>query len=128
MSRDHLDGVETDAAGIRMVGDAIRSKIDEVFALYVMVFGAGALVLYSMLHWSRLVPPLISIWGLVSTIWMLEGTVLAMLDAGQVVNTHCHPGEWHDIGSPENLDQANEAFRTRRQRFLFGQPEPARCA
>ena len=49
--------------------------------LYVLVFGAGALIFYAMLHQTRLVPRWLSIWGFAAAAWMLVGMVLIMFDA-----------------------------------------------
>lgn len=81
LSDDHLNTAGTDASQLQAMGDSLLSEKDQVFALYVLVFGMGALIFYGMLYRSRLVPRWLSGWGFASAAWMLAGTVLFMFDA-----------------------------------------------
>lgn len=47
----------------------------------------------------------------------MDDLVRTMLDAGVAVGTHHHRGEWYDIGSPQDLQRATEAFTVRPDRF-----------
>ena len=80
VSRNYLDSTGTEASQFRAVGDGIQSGIDGTFILYVLVFDVGALILYSMLYRSRLVPRFLSTWGFLAAMWMLTGVVLVLLD------------------------------------------------
>ena len=51
------------------------------FFFYVFFFTIGALLFYSALYQSRLVPRWISIWGLISAALLLVGTALEMVEA-----------------------------------------------
>ena len=80
VSRNYLGSPETEASQFQAVGDSVQSGIDSTFILYVLVFDVGALILYSMLYRSRLVPRVLSTWGFLATVWMLTGVVLVLLD------------------------------------------------
>ncbi len=80
VSQDYLSSSEVAAPRFQAVGDAIQFEIDWAFSLYVLVFAVGALILYSLLHSSRLVPRFVSAWGFAAAAWMLVGTVLVMFD------------------------------------------------
>jgi hypothetical protein len=81
VSQDYADSGGADASLFQAVGDGIQSEIDWAFDIYVLVFAVGALILYSLLHSSRLVPRFVSIWGFVAAAWLLAGVVLVMFDA-----------------------------------------------
>jgi len=81
VSRKYLSSSEADASSLQAVGDAIQVEINGAFFIYVLVFSVGALILYSLLYSSRLVPRFVASWGFVAAAWMLVGTVLVMLDA-----------------------------------------------
>lgn len=80
VSRSYLAATGAEASQFQAVGDGIRSGIDGTFLLYVLVFDVGALILYSLLYRSRLVPRFLSTWGFVAALWMLTGVVLVLLD------------------------------------------------
>jgi len=83
LSEQYLgSGGGSEAARFQAVGDAVQSEIDWSFSIYVLVFGVGALFLYSMLYRSRLVPRFVSIWGFLAAAWMLVGTVFVVLNTG----------------------------------------------
>ncbi len=81
LSNAHLNTAGTDASQLQAIGDALLSEKDQVFALYVLVFGVGALIFYGMLYGSRLVPRWLSGWGFASAAWMMVGNLLSMFDA-----------------------------------------------
>lgn len=81
VSEDYLNASGADAARVQAAGDAVYAEIDAAFAIYVLLFGVGALILYSMLYRSNLVPRFISIWGFGAAVWMLAGVTSVMFDA-----------------------------------------------
>lgn len=84
LSEDHLDTTgagSSDAVGLQAIGDGLLAEKDRLFLLYVLVFGVGALFLYTLLYRALVVPRWLSGWGFLSAAWMLIGTVLIMLDA-----------------------------------------------
>jgi hypothetical protein len=48
--------------------------------IYLVVFGIGALILYSALYRSKLVPPWLSIWGLIGAVAILTASLMATFD------------------------------------------------
>ena len=80
LSDDHRAAGGADGADLQAIGDSLLSQRDALFDLYILVFTVGALMLYSLLYQSRLVPRWLSIWGLAAAAVMLVGTVLIMLD------------------------------------------------
>lgn len=48
--------------------------------LHVLVFSVGAMLFYLLLYQSRVIPRVLSLWGLITLIPILFGTVAAMLD------------------------------------------------
>ncbi len=81
VSQKYLSSTGMEASQFQAVGDGLRLGIDGAFVLYVLVFCVGALVLYSMLYTSRLVPRFLSIWGFLAAMWMLVGTALVLFEA-----------------------------------------------
>ncbi|HNO78685.1 MAG TPA: sugar phosphate nucleotidyltransferase [Phycisphaerae bacterium] len=48
----------------------------------------------------------------------MDELVLSMLERNLPVNTYHHDGMWLDIGTPGDLEKANELFSSRRKSFL----------
>jgi len=80
LSDEHLNGASTDTSQLQAIGDSLLREKDQVFALYVLVFGLGALVFYALLYYSRLVPRWLAGWGFVAAVWMMVGDLLGMFD------------------------------------------------
>ena len=80
VSRDYLNRGDMDASFFQHVGRSIQSVNDWTFWIYVVVFTVGALIFYSALYRSKLVPRFISAWGFVGAAILLVGTVLFQLE------------------------------------------------
>jgi hypothetical protein len=80
ISREYLSQRGADAAYFQSIGSAIQAENGRTFMIYLLIFTIGALILYSLLYQSRLVPRWISMWGLAAAAWMLVGSVLIMVD------------------------------------------------
>jgi hypothetical protein len=80
VSEDYL-ATGSDSSSYEAIAASIRSQNDWIFFMYVITFAIGALVLYTLLYQSRLVPRWLSVWGLIGGGMMLVGTVLIMLEA-----------------------------------------------
>ena len=55
----------------------------------------------------------------------MDDLVLSMLDKGLTVNTYRHDGMWLDIGTPQDLERANELFNSKRSAFVCVDPSVA---
>jgi hypothetical protein len=62
-----------------MAGIALES-IDFAFALHMLAFCLGAILFYYLLYTSRVVPPALSLWGLVTVVPLLIATLFGMFD------------------------------------------------
>ncbi len=75
-----LLGDDTAAAGFaRSLGGEIQATNDWMFAIYVIIFGIGALMLYSALYRSKVVPRFISVWGFLAGIVIIIGALFGMI-------------------------------------------------
>lgn len=73
--------LESGAGAYESIVASIRAESDALFFVYVIVFTLGALVLYTVLYQSRLVPRWLSIWGLAGAAVLLVGVLLMLLGA-----------------------------------------------
>jgi len=80
VSQDYLNKVGIDASYFQNIGRSIQSENDWAFSIYVIVFTLGALMLYSVLYKSKLIPRFISAWGFIAAAVMLTGSVLIMVE------------------------------------------------
>ena len=80
VSQGYLDDGGTNASYFQNVGSTIQSWNFWSFLFYVLFFTVGALMLYSTLYQSKLVPRWISAWGLIAAALLLLGTVFEMLE------------------------------------------------
>jgi hypothetical protein len=81
VSQGYLNKGGMDASYFQNVGSSIQSWNDWSFSLYVVVFTLGALMFYSVLYRSKLVPRFISAWGFIAAALLLTGIVLIMVEA-----------------------------------------------
>jgi hypothetical protein len=80
VSEDYL-AAGSDSSSYEAIVNSIRSQNDWIFFMYVITFAIGALVLYTLLYQSQLVPRWLAVWGLIGGGMILVGTVLITLDA-----------------------------------------------
>ena len=71
--------LDTGSPAYETVVSSIRAESDAMFFLYVIVFTLGALLLYTVLYQSRLVPRWLSTWGFASAAFLLIGVLLMLL-------------------------------------------------
>jgi hypothetical protein len=77
MSEEYIAGGQP--AYLQTMGNLALESMDFVGAtLHMLVFGVAGLLFYLLLYQSRLIPRVLSLWGLVATIPMLVGTVVAI--------------------------------------------------
>jgi len=80
VSQDYLNRGGMDASYFQTMGSSIQSENYWAFSIYVVVFTLGALMLYSVLYRSKLIPRFISAWGFIAAAFLLTGTVLQMVE------------------------------------------------
>jgi len=80
VSRDYLNKGGMDASYFQNIGSWIQSVNDWIFSIYLIVFTLGALMFYSVLYRSKLIPRFISAWGFIAAALLLTGSVLIMVD------------------------------------------------
>jgi hypothetical protein len=80
VSQDYLNKGGMDTSFFQNIGSSIQSVNDWAFSIYVVVFTLGALMLYSVLYKSKLIPRFISAWGFIAAAFLLTGSVLIMVD------------------------------------------------
>jgi hypothetical protein len=79
VSQDYLNNGGTDASYFQILGSSIQSVNQWAFLISVsFIFPLGALMLYSVLYKSKLVPRFISAWGFIAAALLLTGSVLNM--------------------------------------------------
>jgi len=78
VGRDYGQVGAADATAARMMGAALLAAQGAASNVLIIVFGLGALMLYTLLYQSRLIPRWLSIWGLVA-ISMHLATVFLIL-------------------------------------------------
>jgi len=83
LSQDYLNKGGADASYFQNIGNSIESALywnDSGGLIYLVVFVIGALILYSALYKSKLIPRWLSIWGLIGAVAMLAASVIATFD------------------------------------------------
>ena len=88
LSQEYLNKGGVDASYFKSIGNSIQSVIywvDHDGLIYLFVFGIGALILYSALYKSKLIPRWLSIWGLFSAVAILTASVIATFDISLVL-------------------------------------------
>ena len=88
LSQNYLDKGGVDASFFQNMGSSIQSVIywiDHAGLIYLIVFGIGALILYSALYKSKLIPRWLSIWGLIGAVAILTASVMATFDISLVL-------------------------------------------
>ena len=88
LSQDYLNKGGVDASYFQNIGNSIQSVIywvDHAGLIYLVVFAIGALILYSALYKSKLIPRWLSIWGLIGAVAILAASVMATFDISLVL-------------------------------------------
>ncbi|MBA7536584.1 hypothetical protein ES705_28848 [subsurface metagenome] len=88
LSQEYLNKGGVDASYFKNIGNSIQSVIywvDHDGLIYLFVFGIGALLLYSALYKSKLIPRWLSIWGLISAVAILMASVMATFDISLIL-------------------------------------------
>lgn len=76
LSRDYLSSGAPGVPYYQALGNAIHAKIEWGTLLYIIVYIIGALMFYSLLYKSKLIPRWLSGWGLFAVVLLLIGALL----------------------------------------------------
>jgi hypothetical protein len=68
------------ADSLANIGATIQGWNEWAWVFYVLIFAFGALIFYTVLYRSRLLPRWISVWGLIAIVLMVASGVLAMFE------------------------------------------------
>jgi len=80
VSQLYLTADSASRAMIESIGVTIQGWNEWGWVFYVLIFAFGALIFYTALYQSKLLPRWISIWGLLATVLMVASAVLAMFE------------------------------------------------
>jgi hypothetical protein len=80
VSQGYLASGSGDVAFFENVGSMIQAWNLWGWIFYVLIFAIGALIFYTILFQSKLLPRFISIWGLIAAVLILTSALFAMLE------------------------------------------------
>jgi Domain of unknown function (DUF4386) len=81
LSEQYLAAGSSDASSFQALGALLMAVRAQLAGLLVPIFfGVGALLFYSLLYRSRLVPRFISVWGLIAVVSLLAWNLLETFD------------------------------------------------
>ncbi|HHS88980.1 MAG TPA: DUF4386 domain-containing protein [Rhodobacteraceae bacterium] len=79
LSREFMAAGATDPGQYALLGTLFQTTRDWALMIYILIFCTGAFLFYSLLFRTRLVPRLLSVWGLVGAAILLAGALIDML-------------------------------------------------
>jgi hypothetical protein len=80
VSQLYLTANSASRAMIESIGATIQGWNEWGWVFYVLIFAFGALIFYTALFRSKLLPRWISVWGLIAAVLMVASAVLAMFE------------------------------------------------
>jgi hypothetical protein len=78
LSLEYVKAGTPDAAAFQTLGAILLAGIDATNTILIIIFGLGALMLYTIFYQSKLIPRWLSLWGLVAIILHLTTAFLIM--------------------------------------------------
>jgi len=78
LSQSYVSAGSPDAGSFRTAGTVILAGIDATNTILIIIFGLGALMLYTVFYQSKLIPRWLSVWGLVAIVLHLSTAFLIM--------------------------------------------------
>lgn len=87
LSKAFLDQGAQGASVAQAVGDAAQAELHWAMLIYIFVYLFGAAAFYSLLYTSRLVPRLLSVWGLLGGLLLFAGAVMGLFGLGMFAST-----------------------------------------
>lgn len=80
VSQLYLAAESSNQAIIESIGATVQGWNEWGWVFYVLIFAFGALIFYTALYQSKLLPRWISVWGLIAAVLMVASAVLAMFE------------------------------------------------
>ena len=80
LSQQYLANQGGEAANLQTAGSLLQAWNEWSFSFYVLIFAIGAMMLYVVLYRSRLIPRLISGFGMVTAVMIFTSVLIAMLE------------------------------------------------
>jgi cyanate permease len=79
LSQQYILAGAGDVADYALLGTLFQATRDWALMIYIMIFCTGAVLFYGLLYRTRLVPRLLSVWGLVGAAILFGGAIVDML-------------------------------------------------
>jgi hypothetical protein len=80
LSQQYLSNQGAEAASLQTAGSLFQAWNEWSFSFYVFIFAIGAMMLYIVLYRSKLIPRLISGFGLVTAVMIFTSVLLSILE------------------------------------------------
>ncbi len=80
VSQSYLASGSADAFFFQNIGSFIQAWNGWAWSFYILIFAIGALIFYTALYQSKLVPRFISVWGFIAALLIMTGVVLALFE------------------------------------------------
>lgn len=80
VSEGYLNQAGGDVTYFERLGSSIQAENGWIFSFYLFVFTIGAMLFYTALYRSRLIPRWLSGWGFLAAVLLLTGNILQMLE------------------------------------------------
>ncbi len=78
LSQAYVKAGSPDASSFQTLGTVLLAGIDATNTILIIIFGLGALMLYTVFYQSRLIPRWLSIWGFIAILLHLTTAFLIM--------------------------------------------------
>ena len=92
LSQEYVRAGSLESSHYQTLGASLMAGSYWVYPMIVTFFGIGALLFYSLLYRSRLLPRFISVWGLAAIVLLLAGTLVGMFGYGEGYSVVPEPG------------------------------------
>ncbi len=86
LSKAYIAGTQS-TDNLQILGDSIQSEINWALIVYVTIFSLGAMIFYSLLYTSKLVPRFLSTWGLLAVALLFTGVISGIFGIGVFSHT-----------------------------------------
>jgi hypothetical protein len=91
LSQEFVRSGTQDVSHFQTLGALLIEGHDFSYQIYLIFYGLGCLMLFSVLYKAKLVPRFISVWGLIGVIIALAGLISDMYGSGVGMETYAMP-------------------------------------